>query len=119
MTERWSSDLEAKHGILLDQIPGRVYILHYEVPQVVRSVSQDYAGPSPMADKDGFLSARPIRHYVGWTQQVRPSKRIGRHGPVANREVVYLKPGTTRDEGTLKLTGTCPKCGEPLAASLA
>jgi hypothetical protein len=119
VTERWASDLEAKHGLPLDQIPGQVYVLHYEVPQVVRSVSSDYAGASPKADAAGLLSARPIRHYVGWTQQARPSKRISRHGPAASREVVYLAPGTTLDEQRLKLTGTCPKCGEALAASLA
>jgi hypothetical protein len=118
MTERRVSDLEAKHGMPLDQIPGQIYVLHYEVPQVVRSVSRDYAGPSPATDADGFVSATPIRHYVGWTQQARPSKRISRHGPAAYREVVYLEPGTSRDEKRLKLTGTCPKCGEPLAASL-
>lgn len=119
MTERWASDLEGKHGMPLEQIPGQVYVLHYEVPQVARSVSRDYAGTSPKADADGLLSAGPIRHYVGWTQQAKPSKRISRHGPAASREVAYLAPGTTRDEQTLKLTGTCPKCGEALAASLA
>ena len=119
MAQQWAADLEAKYGMPLDQIPGKVYVLHYEVPQLVKSVSRDYAGPSPQADANGFLSARPIRHYVGWTQQVKPSKRISRHGPAGNREVVYLQPGTTRDEQTLKLTGACPKCGEPLAASLA
>jgi hypothetical protein len=119
MTQQWASDLEVKYGMPLDQIPGKVYVLHYELPQVVRSVSQDYAGPTPRADADGLLSARPIRHYVGWTQQAKPSKRISRHGPAVDREVVYLQPGTTRDEQTLKLKGSCPKCGEPLAASLA
>jgi hypothetical protein len=63
MAERWVSELEAKHGLPLDQIPGMVYVLHYETPQVVRSVSQDYAGRSPRADADGLLSPRPIRHY--------------------------------------------------------
>jgi hypothetical protein len=119
MTEPWVADLEAKHGMPLDRIPGHVYVLHYEVAQIVRSVSQDYAGAQPKADSDGLLSARPIRHYVGWTQQAKPSKRISRHGPAVNREVVSLQPGTTRDEQTLKLTGTCPKCGEALAASVA
>jgi hypothetical protein len=114
----WEADLEAKHGMPLDQIPGHVYVLHYEVPQTVKSVSRDYAGSSPLADTDGFLSATPIRHYVGWTQQRLPRKRINRHGPAALREIVYLQPGTTQDEQRMKLTGTCPKCGEPLAASL-
>jgi len=115
----WEADLEAKHGMPLDQISGHVYVLHYEVPQIVKSVSADYAGPSPRADAEGFLSATSIRHYVGWTQQRPPRKRINRHGPAALREIVYLQPGTTRDEQTMKLTGTCPKCGESLAASLA
>jgi hypothetical protein len=113
------ADLEAKHGMPLDQIPGHVYVLHYEVPQIVKSVSGDYADGSPRADSDGFLSAIPIRHYVGWTQQRLPRKRINRHGPAALREIVHLQPGTTQDEQTMKLTGTCPKCGESLAASLA
>ena len=33
MTQQWASDLEVKHGMPLDQIPGKVYVLHYEVPQ--------------------------------------------------------------------------------------
>jgi hypothetical protein len=118
MSDQWVAQVEAKHGLPLDQIPGHVYVLHYEVPQLVKSVSGDYAGPSPVADSDGYLSARPIRHYVGWTQQTKPSKRISRHGPAALRELVYLQPGTTRDERQLKLTGTCPKCGERFAADL-
>lgn len=116
----WEADLEAKHGKPLDEIQGHVYVLHYEVPQFVRSVSGDYAGTSPSNGPDGrWQSATPIRHYVGWTQQANPRKRMGAHGPVALREVVYLEPGTPRDEHTMKLTGTCPKCGESLSAALA
>jgi hypothetical protein len=40
-------------------------------------------------------------------------------GRLLHHEVVYLEPGTTRDKQGLKLTGTCPKHGERLAASLA
>ncbi|MBI1377786.1 MAG: hypothetical protein GC157_09940 [Frankiales bacterium] len=115
----WEDELEAKHGLPLDQIPGHVYVLHYEIPQVVRSVSSDYAGPSPSVDNRGYLSATAIRHYVGWTQQKTPSKRINAHGLAASREVVYLEPGTTRDEQAMKRSGVCPKCGEALADSLA
>ena len=115
----WVAWVEAKHGVPLDEVPGKVYVLHYDVPQIVKSFSDDYAGPSPKADADGFLSARPIRHYVGWTQQAKPSKRYTRHGPAAHREVVYLEPGTVRDEQALKLNGSCPKCGERFAADLA
>jgi hypothetical protein len=115
----WEVDVEAKHGKPLNQIDGNVYVLHYETPQVVKSVSSDYAGPDPASDKDGFLSATAIRHYVGWTQQANPRKRINRHGPAALRDIAYLEPGTVRDEVTLKRTGTCPACGERLAESLA
>jgi hypothetical protein len=83
---------------------------------LTRQIEQ-FGAPQVITTKG--LSARPIRHYVGWTQQVKPSKRISRHGPAANREVVYLEPGTTRDEQMLKLTGTCPKCGEAYSGSLA
>ena len=114
----WESDLEAKHGMPLEEIPGHVYVLHYDEPQIVKSVSGDYAGPSPRSDADGWLSATTIRHYVGWTQQRLPRKRINRHGPAALREVVYLEPGTMQDEQRMKASGTCPKCGEALAASL-
>jgi ribosomal protein S27AE len=34
------------------------------------------------------------------------------------REVVHLEAGTMADEKVMKRTGTCPKCGEPLADSL-
>jgi hypothetical protein len=115
----WIADLEAKHGMPLDDIPGTVYVLHYEVPQTVKSVSGDYAAHPPLSDGDGFLSATPIRHYVGWTQQRLPRKRINRHGPAALREIVHQKAGTTQDEQAMKLTGTCAKCGESLASSLA
>jgi hypothetical protein len=91
MTERWASDVEARHGMSLDQIPGQVYVLHYEVPQVVRSVSRGYAGTSPEADADGLLSARPIRHYAGWTQQAKPSKRSAATGqrPAAKSSISH------------------------------
>jgi hypothetical protein len=115
----WEADLEAKHAMPLDEILGHVYVLHYEQPQIVKSVSSDYAGPAPRADADGWMSATAIRHYVGWTQQRLPRKRINRHGPAALREIVYLQEGTTRDEQLMKTIGTCPKCGEALAASLA
>jgi hypothetical protein len=76
----WEANLEAKHGLPLTRIPGHVYVLHYEVPQIAKSVSADYAGQSPQSDSDGFMSATAIRHYVGWTQQRLPRKRISRNG---------------------------------------
>lgn len=60
----WESDIETKHGLPLDQIVGHVYVLHYETPQVVKSVSDDYAGPEPVHDKDGWLSSAPTCVHV-------------------------------------------------------
>jgi hypothetical protein len=115
----WEQDLDAKHGRPLDDIERHMYVLHYDEPRVVKSVSGDYAGRSPRSDGDGWLSATAIRHYVGWTQQRLPRKRINRHGPAAPCEIVYLEPGTMRDEQSMKDRGICPRCGEPLAPSLA
>lgn len=116
---QWVLDLEAKHGVPAEQIPGMVYALHYDEARVVRSVSGDYAGLEPRGDSAGWLSAGPVRHYVGWTQQRDPRKRISRHAPMSATQIVQLIPGTMRDEQELKLTGRCPKCGEPYRDSLA
>jgi hypothetical protein len=48
----WEADVEAKHGRPLNEVVGHVYVLHYETPQVVKSVSVDYAGPDAALDKD-------------------------------------------------------------------
>ncbi len=116
---QWALDLEAKHGLPIEQIRGTVYALHYESPRVVRSVSGDYAGPDPRSDSSGWLSTFPVRHYVGWTQQRDPRKRIGRHAPMGVTEIVYLEPGTMLDERELKHAGQCAKCGEPFRDSIA
>jgi hypothetical protein len=116
---QWELDLEAKHGMPLDQIRGTVYALHYDPPRVVKSVSADYAGLHPRSDSDGLLSAGPVTHYVGWTQQANPRKRIGRHAPMGVTEIVQMIPGTTWDEHELKASGHCPKCGEAYRESQA
>lgn len=114
----WEKTLVAKWGMPLEQIPGQVYALHFETPQLAQSVSRDYAGLYPQQGRRGFVSARPIRHYVGWTQQKNASSRFGEHAKVAFYELVYLERGTMRDEAALKLNGTCPKCGELYSADL-
>lgn len=116
---QWVLDLEAKHGLPVEQISGTVYALHYDPPRVVRSVSGDYAGTEPRSDSSGWLSAGPISHYVGWTQQRDPRKRIGRHAPMGATEMVCLEPGTMLDEHAMKATGRCPLCGERYRDSFA
>lgn len=115
----WVLALEAKHGLPIEDIPGMVYVLHYDEPQVVWSVSRDYAGTRAELGPHGLVSERPITHYVGWTQQADPRRRIYRHGPAALVTVASLTPGTMRDETQAKIGGVCAKCGEPLCASLA
>lgn len=102
----------------LEQIPGKVYVLHYDLPQRVKSVSRDYAGPNAVLGPGGLVSAKPIRHYVGWSQQADPRKRIYDRGLAALREIVYLEPGTMVDELGLKVVGKCPRCGERYAEDL-
>ena len=116
----WERALEARHGKPIDQIPGTIYALHYDPPAIVQSVSSDYAGPSPQHNSRGFLSASPIRHYVGWTQQANPRKRIDKHHN-AGTPVTWtiLGEGTQRDEQRIKASGRCSVCGDPFRDSLA
>jgi hypothetical protein len=102
----------------LEQMPGKVYVLHYDVQHRVKSVGRDYARPNVVLGPGGLMSAKPIRHYVGWSQQADPRKRIYNHGPAALREIVHLAPGTMVDELGLKVVGKCPKCGERYAEDL-
>jgi hypothetical protein len=113
----WQSLIDEKYGKPVKTIPGTVYVLHYDVPQVVRAVGLDYAGSSPRSDENGFLSERPITHYVGWTQHADPRKRISKHGP-AGLAKLMVSEGTLDDEEATKLAGICPVCGERLADSL-
>ncbi len=101
--------LEVKHGLPLEEIPGTVYVIHYLEPTVVLSVSGDYGVG---------VSERPIRHYVGWTQQVRPMNRVRNHHPPGTAMKVDFRPGTMKVEDQLKAYGVCVACGEALADSL-
>lgn len=116
----WIIRLEEKHCLPIEQIPGHVYILHYETPQVVQSVSSDYFGITLFAEKGskGFKTPWPIRHYVGWTQQSDPYRRINNHGASRLRTVAGLIPGTMIDEDRIKNTETCPLCNEHFSESL-
>jgi hypothetical protein len=96
----WARALEAKYGLPDEDRPGTVYVLHYGLPQVVRSVSMDYAGLQAVAGRHGLESDGLISHYVGWTQQSNPRRRIYNHRPISQCEIVSLKPGTMKhDEG--------------------
>jgi hypothetical protein len=56
----------------------------------------------------------PVSHYVGWTQQTWPMKRVRSHG-VGLTWCVLLVPATQADAREIGLTATCPRCGKPFA----
>ncbi len=115
----WVRRLEQKHGLPITQIPGTVYACCYEPPIVVHSVSLDYAGDPPRHDERGYLSAAPIRHYVGWTQQRDPWRRVNRHHDPDTRVTVTMGHGLTMErEEQVKRTAACPTCGQAYAGSL-
>ena len=115
----WVRRLEAKHGLPISQIPGTVYACCYDPPVVVHSVSADYAADPPEHDERGYLSAGPIGHYVGWTQQADPWRRIGSHHPPGTPVTVTMGHGLTMErEEEVKRIATCPTCGRRYSESL-
>jgi hypothetical protein len=114
----WIRRLEEKHGLPITKIPGVIYGLCYDPPVVVESVSLDYAGAPPEHNNRGYTSAGPIRHYVGWTQQLDPNRRILNHHSPGTPVTVTLGRGTMEREEEIKRTATCPTCGRRYADSL-
>uniref|UniRef100_UPI003F491031 hypothetical protein n=1 Tax=Actinoplanes sp. CA-151224 TaxID=3239904 RepID=UPI003F491031 len=76
-----------------------------------------YGRPVHVADRD-FLPGEeidyPIDHYVGYTRQHPPMKRVRSHGNRSGRHLAALLPGSIDDEERLKVTGQCPACGKDL-----
>ena len=58
---------------------------------------------------------RLIRHYVGWTQQRDPYRRISNHHLPGTAVTVTLGRGTMRREEEIKQTARCPTCGAAYA----
>jgi hypothetical protein len=114
----WVRRLEEKHGLPINEIPGTIYELCYDPPIIVESVSLDYAGDPPEDNNRGYLSAGPIRHYVGWTQQQDPKRRIRNHHRAGTAVTVTLAHGTMDREEEIKRTASCPICGRRYADSL-
>jgi hypothetical protein len=76
-----------------------VYILCYGTPTVIR---------------EGDCGARPVTHYVGYTRQQPPVKRVWQHGRGSARALTQVRPGTMRDEARAKCLERCPRCGARL-----
>jgi hypothetical protein len=84
--------------------PEHVYILCYGEP--VHVADRDYL-PGETVDY-------PIDHYVGYTRQQPPEKRVRSHGNRSAHHIAAVTPGTVDDESRLKATGRCPKCDASL-----
>jgi hypothetical protein len=82
-----------------------VYILCYGQPVIVKD--RDYLLADPATDY-------PITHYVGYTRQQPPVKRIRSHAARSAHYIAQIRPGTLADEETAKRTETCPACGGSL-----
>jgi hypothetical protein len=81
-----------------------VYVICYGKPTLIRS--RDYY-------REPFENY-PIDHYVGWTQQQPPVKRVREHAAMSAHFLVEVRPGTTSDEFRIKYEELCPKCGRSL-----
>lgn len=82
-----------------------VYIACFDEP--TRLADRDHHRDDPELDY-------PVRHYVGWTSQQPPVKRVNQHRVTCRDHLVLLVPGSERDEAELKREGRCPRCGDAL-----
>jgi len=114
----WINRVEAKYGLPLELCPGMVYCLHYDPPRLLKEVGYEQLGNQRDPRTRKLNTTVPNRHYVGWTQQADPRRRIRQHAPMAVTDVVYLEPGTITDEWRIKVGDSCPRCQSPYLDSL-
>lgn len=69
--------------------------------------------PEPVRLHDADRGGAEL-HYVGWTRQQPPVRRVTKHGAVCRESLVAIVPGTQADEQFLKAQGECPQCGKQL-----
>lgn len=84
---------------------GHIYVACFDEPTTVKK--RDFHPDDPDHDY-------PLRHYVGWTGQQPPSKRIAEHGRATREGVRLIVPGTEAEECVVKRLFRCPRCGEEL-----
>jgi hypothetical protein len=85
--------------------PEHIYILCYGRPVLVRD--RDYLLDDPSRDY-------PITHYVGYTAQQPPVKRVREHGARSAHHIAAIRPGSMRDEEHAKSVEACPRCSQSL-----
>lgn len=82
---------------------GTVYILCFGSPTKVANADVD-------TTKRGLVT-----HYVGWTGQRDPDRRVSQH-EVPLSSIVKKMRGTAEDEHRVRQTENCPRCGQRLSA---
>jgi hypothetical protein len=85
--------------------PQHIYILCYDRAVLVRD--RDYL---PLDSTRNY----PITHYVGYTAQQPPIRRIREHGARSAHQIAAIRPGTMHDEAHAKRQERCPRCGGSL-----
>ncbi|MVU80636.1 hypothetical protein GPX89_25720 [Nocardia sp. ET3-3] len=70
-----------------------------------------FAEPTKLRDADTFDA---VMHYVGWTRQRPPVRRVNQHGAICRKSLIAIVPGTETEEAHLKDEAQCPQCGRPL-----
>jgi hypothetical protein len=85
--------------------PQHIYILCYGRAVLVRD--RDYLPHDPTRNY-------PITHYVGYTGQRPPVRRVREHGARSAHHIAAIRPGSMRDEAHAKRHERCPSCGGSL-----
>ena len=78
--------------------PDHIYIACFSTPTTLRDL-----------DKRNIFM-----HYVGWTRQQPPVRRVKQHGSACLNALVAIVPGSEAEEEDLRASQRCPRCGQPL-----
>lgn len=109
-----SNDAPYRHVPPLQRDPCNLECLAHEEHVYVACFDE----PTMIADRDHHPDDPKrnyaVLHYVGWTTQQPPVKRLAQHGAACRRSVVLLVPGSQGDEHWLKARGRCPRCSGTL-----
>jgi hypothetical protein len=92
--------------------PEHLYVICYGQTTMVKS--RDWSAWDAELRECHAFKPYPISHYIGWTTQRPPVKRLWQHGTNSAQRVVTVVPGTTYEESVLKQFGACPKCNGSL-----
>lgn len=92
---------------MCEQHPEHIYVICYGQPTLTSYTERDW---HPADEARNY----PITHYVGWTRQHPPVRRVRQHGAQSAHHIATIVPGSRYEELVTKLFGTCPVCGGSL-----